>query len=389
MKIPFIVDKMTYEKVLKILLEDKWSELSTNIQIDAVETIFEYEKDILFKDKNFSISLQIYSNDFDKNYGKYDNKKQELYININEAYFNSYYPKYTVYETICHELYHAYVDYLVKNNLIDKRESELLEFYINGVNKHFNFLNFNNEGNFHINKMHYATDIIELLSSIFYHLNISERQSFVYEYERSSLIFPDTFDDIIQDYCEYFNDYYNISLPEEEIYELIDKCFYNLSQSICPETDLEASIMYDISCLALLNNDKITELECESMLKNNYKKAQLAEYGYCLNEEDRYGDYIITNSLDSQIDKYINSVADFKKLTRFEQRDNPKLILLAIINLQDKLKDNIYTEILDYLFTYAVAKQEYLYSIHLEKLSEWYPDKYREYFGDIEKDEYE
>lgn len=157
-----------------------------------------------------------------------------------------------------------------------------------------------------------------------------------------------------------------------------------LSQNLQPETDLEASVMYDICCLALLENDKISEIECNKMLQNSYKKVQLAEYGYCLNEEDRYGKYIITNGLKNKVKEYSSSKQEFEKLTHFQQKDNPYIILFSIVHLQNEIKNSIFEDTLDPLFTYANAKQEYLYPDAQKKLLEWYPEKYHEYLDDFE-----
>ena len=52
--------------------------------------------------------------------------------------------------------------------------------------------------------------------------------------------------------------------------------------------------------------------------------------------------------------------------------------------LQNEIKNSIFEDTLDPLFTYANAKQEYLYPNAQKKLLEWYPEKYHEYLDDFE-----
>lgn len=78
MQIPNVFNKITYKRALEILLEDNWFNMPSNIKKQTVEAVFKYEKDLLFKDVNFDIKLEIYSNLYDGNYEKYFESESEF-----------------------------------------------------------------------------------------------------------------------------------------------------------------------------------------------------------------------------------------------------------------------------------------------------------------------
>lgn len=386
MQIPFIPSCNVYDNVIKQLSNDRWNKLTFQNRINLLKAVFLYEKELLFQNRKFDIALEISSELKEKTSGIYDKSCRKIYINENDFYKSDM--GYDIYKTLIHELYHSYQDLLLINTISNKNEKiDILNFYQNEINKKFLFLNFNDKGNFHINKYDsFYFSAINNLSDIFYHLNLSERQAFEYQYNKAKSVLNNDVNNInyTDFYIQQFNIVYKTFLEKEQICKIIDDCFYMLSQNLQPETDLEASVMYDICCLALLENNKVTEIECNKMLQNSYKKVQLAEYGYCLNEDDRYGKYVITNGLKNKAKEYSSSKQEFEKLTPFEQQDNPYIILLSIVNLQEEIKDDILKSTLDPLFTYANAKQEYLYPDAQKKLLEWYPEKYHEYLDDFE-----
>lgn len=380
MKIHIDYKKLNYDQLMEKLNSNWWNKFDDFTKISILSSLFVFEKNQISIPHNIAFEISNDKNLYNVN-GEYHRRDKKIVINKDVLKEDGHY----VNGIILHELYHAYQDYLSnkKNDNNDNFKIELLSFCQNKLNEPFHFLNFNNNGNFNIQPVSSSFENIFELSKIFYYLNIGERTAQEYQYDyldKHNCFYKNN----ITNYIKNFNEHYRTFLSKEQSCKLIDSCYYNLSQNIEPETDLEASVMYDICCLALLENDKISELECRSMLEDNYKKVQLAEYGYCLNEEDRYGKYVITNSLKEKVKEYTENKDEFAKLTPFQQRDNPYIILCAIMHFQDEIKDYIVNENLDYLFAYAARNKEYLYPIVREKLLEWYPEKYHEYLDEDE-----
>lgn len=376
MKIPVNYKSLSFYQLQDKLNSNYWSNLNDYEKELIMLSLFDYEKNNL--KINSDISFEITS--LQNLAGGFYSRQNKICIDKNLLYKSE---GYSVFSIIKHELFHAKQNQLICEKANVSNIMNIYSLYQNGTDNYFHFLNFNDSGNFHIQFMPYSFENISLLSRIYYYLNVYEREAYMYAYsylDEQNISYNSNIDMSIY----YFNEYYTRTLAKEQVCELIDNCFYMISQNIEPETDLEASVMYDICCLALLENNKISELECKSMLEDNYKKGQLAEYGYCLNEEDRYGKYIITNSLREKVKEYAENKKEFAKLTPFQQRDNPYIVLRAIMHFQDEIKDYILKENLDYLFVYAARNKEYLYPIVQEKLLEWYPDKYHEYLDEEE-----
>lgn len=178
---------------------------------------------------------------------------------------------YIIYNILYHEMYHSYQNRLIEENNSSKT-NEILQlnykFYINDKLSYLYILDYNNL--FQKNKD---------LASCIYVLCSLEREAFDYGYRNVMNIYPN-YNDIISEKILYFCNYYNISLTNNEIFNLIDTCYLNIYNHKEPSNDIEATIMYDICILALYQGQSLTEMEVMNYLNKENKQKILEEQGF-------------------------------------------------------------------------------------------------------------
>lgn len=235
-----------------------------------------------------------------------------------------------VYSVLCHELVHVEQIYMVDHidEFPDKREEiELLNIYLNGIDRKINFCDMKDvDANFHITNFYIQTNA----SNILYYLNISERQA----YTKQNTIYCKK--NILSEMYQLFNKEYKTNLHSKNIDQIIDACFFKLYNQKLPsgkyeEQNLQATIMYDIASISnfisnLSNN-------ASYYVDKNIKRQELARYGYTIYKENP-----INNLMDS-LYLFVSGKRKINELTAEEQRVNPKIILLSLFNKKADLED--------------------------------------------------
>lgn len=207
---------------------------------------------------------------------------------------------------IRHELEHAFQYYIVnksKNPFASKDLKELADSFKITQSKRINVRIYDSEknikvvnGNLHINIMDrdagYAN--VRNISKMFYILNVAERNAFnagfkqKLSYARYGIDEPiHDEQNIVQRMIEYFKDRYNCHhLVNDEVEQLVDQCFKIIYYNKQPQSDLEKSVVYDLSLISALNNGSISFEECELLLDDSGHKDIILDGNIYATQED-------------------------------------------------------------------------------------------------------
>ena len=253
-------------------------------------------------------------------------------------------------KTIYHESMHA-----IQNNLLEMSKNsqfcenmylKRLDYCKNKVDIDINFCNFKFRNvSLHIRQASNNVSDYNEKSSIFYHLNISEREAFLEE-ERVSLFFQKKYNICEKNkYCisknvDNFNRLYHCNLSKEEVFDVIDQCYENLVEHKNPshteEGNLVATVMYDVCLVAGYNSGLLNEKEVQKLSTLQAKQQILAKEDYLV-----YGiksDKNIFLSKKEQ-EEFVKNPELLETLSKIEQNLNPVLIWNVISKNRNKGAD--------------------------------------------------
>lgn len=299
------------------LQEEKWKNLSLVQRKKTIQKIFLYLSDALpnnVKNICFFNSIDI---DFNiKTFGIFDSYKKT--IQLNEDIIKASNSGYRIYNTLSHELYHSYQNYInpQKYKAILNIDSKKLDYGIN---------------NLYIYPIPYITNNnINVISDIFYHLNIYEREAYNYGDINESLLHDINFN-TVDTYLVQFKTIYKCqNLSDRESYNLIDTCFDKVYNNQLPKDNLEATIMYDIYVLAMYQSNSIDKTDLIRLLNYTNKAKTLEEKGF----EIYSSEFIPSNSLKDKCKNIRNnkedSLALLKSLNGIQIRNNPDFINMVL-----------------------------------------------------------
>lgn len=291
--------------------------------------------------------------------GWYDYNTQSIILN--KSYFCEGYASsgHLAYSTMMHEFRHklqrTLVIYKDKLNLTDStalRCIDQIRAYMDGFNRNINYFDFHNNGNLHISP-YYADDTqeddinkdIDILSQMFYNLNLSEWDAFSYQENLGDILLKD-FDFI---HINVFKDRYNCyNENDSNIIWNINESILRLYNNENPDSDLQANIMYDLCCIALLEYGSITESECTELLKNDIKGEKLQNEGFAIFAKDMHaihiGDTVIIESIKETAFFQYTIDGRFDALSDKQLMNNPKLVLYMAALLSSMKIDCTYLQ---------------------------------------------
>lgn len=281
---------------------------------------------------------------------------------------------YKAYYMLMHELRHDFQKNLlsakniIKNQVI-KEYIDYLEAYLKGE-KEINYFGLYGKGLLHINP-YYQEDIVESerdanidsLSHMFYNLNISEYDAFMFQQDSGD----NSIDEQIFSNISLFMKRYNqTEFNEDYIVEQINKSILQIYNKLQPENDLQANIMYDICCLSLLEMNKkdpncgITEKECAELLNLDVKRERLYVEGFLLvGEGTRIKNKIYLDNMNEKC--FYSRMLDFEnnKISNKELENNPRFVLYlaSVLRRRDEECEYFRTE---RLRQYCIVKKDEL-----------------------------
>lgn len=238
--------------------------------------------------------------------GKYNHKTHKLTLNRR----NLDKPK-DLCHALIHEIVHAYqnlhpdiyfinADNNIRLKTLNKNISNLI---INDIHNNDYMMKDNEKYN---------------LNSIYYDLSKYEREAEWYAFDY--LKGYDTVELTIYASINAFCKYYNISVPKSEtekecVLTFLDECYKNIIKNNDPQTDLEATIMYDIEMLSAYEHNLINEQKFNSYMNIFTKLEKLRSKNfriYTQNNEPldifntRYKDDYKNSSIVDKIEYYTN-----------------------------------------------------------------------------------
>ena len=159
-------------------------------------------------------------------------------------------------------------------------------------------------------------------------LHISEREAFKEDYKYNK-------NDNIQNYIDNFNQLYNCNLKQEEVFDIIDKCYENLVENKLPshteEGNLVATVMYDMCLVAGYNSGVLSREETIKLSTLKEKQKNLAKEDFVV-YGTTYDGNLFSNEEQEQI---VKNPELLKNLTKIEQNANYFLIWKIISNNKD------------------------------------------------------
>ncbi len=266
---------------------------------------------------------------------------------------------YNAYYTMIHEFRHVlqytlvmHKDKLNINNDIALRYINQIEAYMDWNCRKINCLSFQGKANLHITP--YYTDNIQEeqidktineLSLMFYRINISEYDAFMCEINASSEII----DNLLFEAINIFRMRYNCSvLSEDDIIWNVNECILKVYNDESPDSDLQANIMYDLCCIALLEHGSITESECTELLKDDIKGEKLQDEGFAIFAKDIHaihiGDTVIVENIEEATFFQYAIDGRFDALSDKQLMNNPKLVLYIAAFLSNREIDCTYLQ---------------------------------------------
>lgn len=272
-------------------------------------------------------------------YPKIRNFQDSEKIILNKSYINSK-KIFDIIATIYHECKHAIQNNILEssknNNLYHNEYAKSLDYCKNKISIDINFCNFNlKDVSLHIK----FNNILSMESSLFYHLNISEREAFLEEQQcivlQKKYQQKGQYNYNIQQDITFFNLYYHCNLSNEKVFDIIDKCYENLVENKLPshneEGNLIATVMYDM-CLVVgynsgvLSKEEVLKLSTLKEKQKNLAKEDFIVYG------TTYDGNLFSNEKQEQI---VKNPKLLKNLTKIEQNANCFLIWRIIYNNKD------------------------------------------------------
>lgn len=237
---------------------------------------------------------------------EYNSTTKELYLNENK--FNIYKYESNLLKVLLHEIYHSY-----QNTIYNIDDNNIYSnLYFNKIIKIDKYDNLHTYTHL-INENNKIGD----LSKIFYYLNPIEREAFINS-EKVAILYNKNIEYTIPDIIVMFNYIYKTNYTQEKIFTIIDDCYDRLyKQNYINMTEITASVIYDLQQIILLENDKLSYEEVKQNLQDKYNITKsLYKYNEC---------------------PYITDIEKFKKLNDIQQANNSKVVIKAILNMQEKV----------------------------------------------------
>lgn len=308
--------------------------------------------------------------EWDKDYvgnGKYDNEQQTILINSDCKFENGGGRR--AYYTLNHEITHAFQNYLILNQkkFLDEINDEFLKQkflkYINLLeistkqfeNKILLFsqikdLQLNDKITFYVNNDNAGSkdNIIITLSDMFYFLNTAEREAFYNESKIGNNL-VNKYNSCTNKNIGYYDEYKNVTTQlntfrtnyqihkDVNIASLFDDCIYNLANNITPQSHLQASIMYDLYCIILYQNESIDKDLCCKLIQKD-KEFNLQKCGFIFEEK---------KDLEGKLGTYIVSPEKLLNLTQNQQNDNI-MHIISLASIKDKFEIISYIKDIEY-----------------------------------------
>lgn len=273
---------------------------------------------------------------------------------------NGEYQGFYAYTTLMHELTHAIQDTIIFKSKILPFDKNLKNYSIpllSASKRNTNVKIFNNESNSFKNvkgdlliqpitqyDSSNVTTNINDISTMFYRLNIVERTAYNIEclygiqmaqtlndYYKNNIYHYDKLY-LIEQYNA-FKQRYNCShLSNEQVNQLVDKCYVNIQSNMSPKDELSQSIMYDLCCIAALKKGKIEPQDCSNLLMLEEKEIILPNniYAQKINSQAEYP---------YNYNSYVFGDKNFNQLTNEQKIKNTLLALYIYCKNNDIIKE--------------------------------------------------
>lgn len=264
----FIKTKKKYTR--DDLKEKNWKHLKYRERIDCVKQMYNEISSKIFNDSQnivFNKNIQIF-----EALGYYDLNNKA--VNVNDNYLKVVDNGFKLLEIISHELYHSYQYFILAHELDENYLKECTPIINGKIQIH------NKDANLYIEHLSNSNNRdINRLEDMFYHLNILEREAFLFGYEQAGINnTPDK--NQIYKYILEFNQRYKCDLSIDDTLYFIDKCYQKIYNNKEPRSDLEATVMYDMCIIALEQANSITVDQLELYLNPITKETILKDKGY-------------------------------------------------------------------------------------------------------------
>lgn len=319
---------------------DKWNSLSLLKKEIIIIRLYKRAKKEITNNCN---KIQIKSLPNLNIQGFFNIDSKNIYVNLNNLIKSD--DGYSFYNLIYHELYHSH-----QNLLVEQEEA----LFLNKILQQNNPTYLNNKiAYFYINDFMNLSIKSKEIALCYYRLCSLEREAITYSYNKT-LNITNTYADLISKTISNFNDIYNISLSDKEIFTLIDTCYLNIYDHIKPANDLEATIMYDICILALYQGKSLNEKEVSKYLNKETKQEILETQGYNIYNPN----FIPNNSFSKKYDITILSMNEINdiinNMNKAQIKNNPTFLYKAKKLLQDQktAKKNCNNNIIDINITH-------------------------------------
>lgn len=320
---------MFKQNIKKYFNYNKWIPLSIRKKENILRKLYSIAKTEI---KNNSKEIFFMDNYFPNFLGGFNNETKDIYIN--KYYLSNNFTKlisYDFYNLIYHELYHSHQNYLSSINESLKINDILQKNEVFLINNKKSYLYINDYNNLDIKNKEKA--------KMYYILCHLEREAIFYSYNKTIEINAE-YPKIIEVYCKNFNDFYELSFAQTDIFNLIDTCYLNIYNNIKPKDDLEATIMYDICIFALYQAKSITENDVTNYLNKTTKQELLEEQGYSIYTDN----FVPSNSFSKMFDVNVfpkdKLTLLIKNMNSAQKRNNPIFLYKANKILKDNYKVN-------------------------------------------------
>lgn len=331
----------------------------------------------LLKFKDYEIVFDFLDIHSDNTAGKYDCKKHRLILN--SEYFNKNRKGDGIYAfyVIEHELFHALQDYLIRIGNSCKRIKDKIthwKIYRDTTDIKISLFGIEESGNLHINTIYHfdkhEDNLIYEVSNMFYALNALERDAFNWAEGKGDYLIKianktDIGEFVQQNYnlvfsgLDYFKQRYMCKrLSNEQIFALIDVCFFKIKNRELPENNIQANIMYDIACIAIYNKSRHCKEECINRLEIEIKSSKLQENGFSFNKKEIivFDGYMVEPEQDVEKFWLQHADKDFEEIQGLSleyKKNNPDL-MMWIAYTKDKSLLELINDV-DYWKSYCIA----------------------------------
>lgn len=347
------------------LNDEKWLASSNYERKDILDKIFilckeavyneimEYKDDglDLFKFKDYKIVFEFSDIHDDNSAGEYNHKKHHLVINSKYFARNRKGDGIYAFYVIEHKLFHALQDYLIcKHSNFEKIMDKTTHWkiYRDTTNIEISLFGMEGKGSLHINTIYQfdklENNLVYEVSKMFYVLNSLERDAVNWAKEKGDYLVKIANKTNIgkfvqQDYSlvfsalDYFKQRYMCKkMSNEQIFTLIDICFFKVKNKKLPESNLQANVMYDIACVAIYNRNIHLKEEFMNRLDIEIKSSKLQEYKFSVNKKEVmvFDGYVAEPEQD--MNKFWLSYADkdfedIQNLSLEYKKNNPDLMM--------------------------------------------------------------